>query len=241
MKEELTRDDFFGKSPQALIKAQGFEMRGLGPLDLELSYRESLYIRAKASKERTKLACLLAGRLSESPVSGSFELLTHAYGEFSSMSAKEFLRKNLVYLPAPEPRLLKKSARNTLEFYLDLRSCSRRHKRLELLNLLDFMKLPRDKKLLNKALEKQDVSLQGLLYWSPVFLAQARIIIAEDPFTGMQAEQIASLKKLLKALQRELGSSLIFLAETESAASKEARDLCTRELLFEDGRLTNLD
>lgn len=151
---------------------------------------------------------------------------------YDIMEDPKEVKKRIGYLPEQPPVYMDMTVRDYLDFVADLKMVDKNHKKSQLSDIMELVKITDHRNRLIKNLSKgykQRVGLAQALVGSP------EVLILDEPTVGLDPKQIIEIRKLIKALGKE---HTIILS---SHILPEVSAVCERVVIINKGEIAAID
>lgn len=151
---------------------------------------------------------------------------------FDIMENPTEVKKRIGYLPEQPPIYMDMTVREYLDFVSDLKLVDRKHKKAQMNDIMELVKVTHVRDRLIKNLSKgykQRVGLAQALVGSP------DVLVLDEPTVGLDPKQIIEIRKLIKALGKE---HTIILS---SHILPEVSAVCERVVIINNGKIVAVD
>lgn len=151
---------------------------------------------------------------------------------YDIMENPKEVKKRVGYLPEQPPIYTDMTVKDYLDFVADLKMVDKKHKKSQLGDIMELVKITDHRNRLIKNLSKgykQRVGLAQALVGSP------EVLVLDEPTVGLDPKQIIEIRKLIKALGKE---HTIILS---SHILPEVSAVCERVVIINKGEIAAID
>jgi ABC-2 type transport system ATP-binding protein len=151
---------------------------------------------------------------------------------FDIMESPTEVKKRIGYLPEHPPIYTDLTVREFLDFVCDLKLVEKKHKKSQMSDIMELVKITHVKDRLIKNLSKGYKQRVGL---AQALIGNPDVLVLDEPTVGLDPKQIIEIRKLVKALSKE---HTIILS---SHILPEVSAVCERVVIINNGKIVAVD